>query len=177
MFYKITNTESELFKALFDLRKREKEYDERNEKKLIELFGSSWGQYFGHTGQSSFYRVKKYEGFAFLEPHKLKDPGAWKSSTDKKGLYFPNRKTKKGREIHRLLLNGLEVSSLFEVFEILGLDSPTGRFKFPYVFAFKDVILVTLGDVELTHKDVEEITYKEFDSIRDDKFNRFQLNG
>lgn len=169
MYYKIINKDSDVYKRLYDLRKKEQEIEESNNKLVMELVGQDFTHFIGRVGQQNFERVTQYSGFEFKHPEKL-PPKVWvldKQYGDK-GCHVPNRRTKAGREM-LYKLKTLPHSSIIDVFTILGCDL-CGRFTFPYVEIGKDDVIVLymsdrFDDVLSQNKDIIEITKREFEEI------------
>lgn len=169
MYYKITNKGSKIYKQLYELRKKEQQIEENNEKIVKELIGQDFTHFIGKAGQQNYERVTQYSGFEFKHTEKL-PPKVWvldKQYGDK-GVYVPNRRTKAGREMLEKLRT-LPHSSIVDVFKILECEL-YGRFTFPYVEIGKDdVIVFYMSDrfhEELTkNKDIIEITRGEFEEI------------
>lgn len=165
MYYKIINTESEVYKKMASLLAKEKEINESNKKALAEKIPYKWDKFFGRSGQQSFGRTNEYCGFFFLEPEKV-DNRIWRQGEN--GMFFPNRKTKAGREMSDFLRNRLRSSWYQEPLEILGCNHHYRRFKFPFVEQCNDVIVLFLDNQHIpVSDDVIEITSKEFNYIRD----------
>ena len=169
MFYKIINTGSDVYKQLYDLRKKEQKIEESNKKIVNELVGQDFTHFIGNVGQQNFERVTQYSGFEFMHPEKL-PPKVWvldKQYGDK-GCYIPNRRTKAGREMLEKLRT-LPHSSIIDVFRILECEM-LGRFVFPYVeIGRDDVIVLYMSDrydeTLRKNRDIIEITKNEFDEI------------
>lgn len=161
MYYKITNTESKVYKDLHKLRAHELKIDAENKKAVIKKVELKWQKYLGCAGQQNLWRVTRYDGFLFEEPEKV-DLKIWQPHSDHKDTYVPNRKTKAGREMYEFLHNGLKNSFYQKVFDILKVEHGN-RFRFPYVHVAKNAIVIFLdGCDEPKNKDVIEITGKEF---------------
>lgn len=164
MYYKIINTESEVYKKLLELRTKELQMAKENLAAIEKKVELKFWRFLGRNSQQTFNRMPEYRGFKFEEPDKV-DPKFWKPHTEHAGFFVPNKKTKAGREMAQFLLNGLKGSRYDIVFEILGLPD-IGKFSFPYVEIVGDVIVVFLGDShQPTDENLIEITRKEFDEI------------
>lgn len=169
MYYKITNKDSNVYKQLYNLRKKEQEIEESNEKLVKELVGQDFTYFIGVTGQQHFERVTHYSGFMFKHPEKL-PPKVWvldKQYGDK-GVYVPNCRTKAGREMQEKLRT-LPHSSIIDVFRILKCEL-SGRFVFPYIEIGRDDVIVLYmsaryHDVLLKNRDIIEITMCEFNEL------------
>lgn len=169
MYYKIINKDSDVYKRLYDLRKKEQQIEENNKKTVKELIGQDFTHFIGKAGQQNFERVTQYSGFEFKHPEKL-PPKVWvlNKQYGDKGCYVPNRKTKAGREMLEKLRT-LPHSSIINVFGILECKL-SGRFTFPYVEIGKDDVIVLymsdrFDDVLSKNKDIIEITKREFEEI------------
>ncbi len=164
MYYKITNKECEVFQKLQKLRNEEIQIGKDNEQTIQNVTGLTWQEYLGHAGQQNFRRTTQYTGFKFIETENICKE-TWKESDDFNEYFIPNRRTKKGREMYSLLLNGLKSSNYNLVFEILNIEHGN-RFIFPYVESFNDVIILFLDNKhEPKDENIIEITKKEFEAI------------
>ena len=163
MYYKITNRECDVYKKLHTLRSKEIQIEQDNLQAVRNLVGDDWSTYLGHVGQQNFLRVTDYEGFAFRHPENL-PAKTWKEHKEGHGVYVPDLRTKKGREMKKAL-NGLKYSSVVRVYEIFGLDL-FGHFIFPFVEICPDETIVIYFDdkTDLCEKftEIEEITKKVF---------------
>lgn len=168
MFYKITNTESKVYKELFALRKEEISIERKNREEVKKVVGCDWDEYLGCKGQQNFWRVTLYSGFAFKHPDRL-PAKTWKQHKEYPHIYIPNTRTKLGRQMQSFLGN-LPHSSFIKVLSIL--ECPIdGRVVFPYVeIGCGDVIVLYMGDrydeILSKNKDIIEITKREFNEIR-----------
>ena len=169
MYYKIINKDSDVYKQLYELRKKEQQIEESNKKLVMELVGQDFTYFIGKAGQQNYERVTQYSGFEFKHPEKL-PPKVWvlDEKYGDKGCYIPNRRTKAGREMLEKLRT-LPHSSIIEVFRILNCEM-SGRFAFPYVEIGKDDVIVLymsdrFDDVLSKNKDIIEITKREFEEI------------
>ena len=164
MYYKITNKESEVYKKLHELRTKELQIQKDNDKAIEEKTGLKFKTFLGDSGQQNFRRVRQYRGFKFTTPDKV-DLKIWKTDSEHKEIFVPNRKTKLGREMAEFLLNGLKGSRYDKVFDILKLEH-LRKFTFPYVEISNEVILIFLSDKqEPKDSNVIEITKKEFNEL------------
>lgn len=161
MNYKITNQSSEVFQKLKALRESEIQMDKDNLSAIQEKVKLPWKRWIGSVSQQNWGRVKTYAGFEFENPELL-DPKIWVKDKKHPECFVPNRKTKVGREMDNFLLNGLQKSPFYKVFEILDIERPV-HFTFPFVEVIGDVILVFLGDKQIPKdENLIEITNKEF---------------
>jgi hypothetical protein len=164
MYYKITNTESKVYKALHDLRRKEVQMEADNKKAVLEKVQLEVESFYGYLGQQNFYRVTHYSGFKFTDPKKV-DPKIWIPSKVHDGFFIPNKRTKLGKELEEFLCRGLQTSWYSTVFKILRLNSPT-KFKFPFVEILDNVIVVFLDDkMEPKDDNLIEITKREFNEL------------
>lgn len=165
MYYKIINTECEVYKKLHQMRTQELQWEKENREAIEAKIGLEWSRYFGREGQQNFSRVTQYSGFDFVEKEKV-DPKIWANSKVHPGLFEPNRRTKVGREMANFLANGLKGHWFRIVFDILNLERPMGRFTFPYVEICDQTIVMFLGDnIEPKDENIIEITKKEANSL------------
>jgi hypothetical protein len=165
MYYKVENKECKVYKELHQLRTKELQIQEDNEKAIEEKIGLKFKTFLGDNGQQNFRRVRQYTGFKFTTPDKV-DLKIWKTDAEYKEIFVPNRKTKLGREMAEFLLNGLKGSRYDKVWEILKLEH-LRKFTFPYVEIVGEVILIYLSDSqEPKDKNVIEITKREFNELQ-----------
>ncbi|MCY1720204.1 hypothetical protein OU798_07610 [Prolixibacteraceae bacterium Z1-6] len=166
MYYKIENKECEVYQKLHEMRTEELRFEEENKAAIKEKTGLDWDSYLGNFGQQNWNRVTHYNGFKFKDTENI-DLSIWKRHLKYKGVYVPNTRTKKGREILELLNNGLK-GHLFNLpFDILGIKH-SSKFSFPVVEICADTILIYLGeDYNIESDDIIEITTKEFNHIRE----------
>lgn len=167
MYYKITNQESQLYKRLHKLRATEIAMGTENQRTLEKEIPFKWTSFLGQHGQQNFWRTTQYSGFKFIEPEKvcLK---TWNKHPRHEGYFIPNRRTKAGRRISDLLLNGLKGSNYLKALSILDLDldlGDSGRFSFPYIEVVGEIIVLYLKHEDLSQEDLTEITRKEFNEI------------
>lgn len=166
MYYKIINTESEVYKKLHELRTRELQIIEENEKAVIEKIGFEYDSFMGSNSQQTWNRVTRYTGFK-PKPKQEIDMTIWNKDPDDKSYLVPNKRTKKGREIAEFLLNGLKGSRYDKVFEILLDKDHHRRFTFPYVDIVDGIILIYMDENHepADTENVIEITKKEFEEL------------
>lgn len=166
MYYKIENTECEVYKALHELRTEELRIEEENKDLIKEKVGLTYSKFLGGNSQQNWRRVQQYQGFVFDNPDQV-DPKVWKESKEHPGCFIPNRKYKVGRDMYDFLLNGMKGSRFDTPLQILDLHT-SGRFSFPYMEIIDDVILLFLDDQhEPEDSNVIEITRKEFRSFQE----------
>lgn len=164
MYYKIENKECKVYKELHELRTTELQIQDENEKAIEEKTGLKFKTFLGDSGQQNWRRVRQYNGFKFTTPNKV-DLKIWKTDSEHKEIFVPNRKTKIGREMAEFLLNGLKGSCYDKVWKILKLE-PLRKFTFPYVEIVGEVILIFLSDSqEPKDKNVIEITKRQFNEL------------
>lgn len=165
MYYKIENTESEVFQKMKSLREKELVIEKKNENLIKEKTGLDFGKFLGHHGQSGFTRCTRYIGFQFKDSEKV-DPKVWKKNKDYPECSEPNKRTKLGREMAEFLKE-LETTYYTNVLDILNLKNEYGRFTIPHMIYENGVILLYLDDnMKPKDKNVIEITSVEFDEIR-----------
>lgn len=165
MYYKIVNQDSKVYQDMKLFLLKEEEIEANNRKMLDEKIPYKWDVFWGNRGQQDFVRTSRYKGFKFLNPEEV-DLKVWKEA--EKGMFFPNRRTKVGREMASFLANGMEATRYDDPLEILGCNYFLPRFKFPFVQQCNDVIMIFLDDKHIPiSEDVIEITSKEFNEIRE----------
>ncbi len=162
MYYKITDKTSEKYKKLYTIRKEEIAMDERNEAKLKERFPDWNGMFVGYMGQQNMGRVTTYLALGFDNKDKV-NPKEWRESKEHKGLYEPNRRTKSGKEIGKIL-NELESSSCLKIRRIFNATE-CGRFTFPYIeIGGDDNLYIYIDDKWKPSEELIEITSAEFNA-------------
>lgn len=164
MFYKITNTESELYQKLHDLRIKELEIDKENEKAIKEKIDIPYSGFYGKQGQGNMCRTNRYAGFVFTDTENI-DSKIWKQHKEHKEVYVPNKRTKVGREMNEFLSN-LPGSNIFDLWEILRIDMK-GKFRYPYLFIHNGDLYL-YSDDEVKDENAVEITKREFDKVVDE---------
>mgnify|MGYP006906772688 CR=1 FL=1 len=169
MYYKIVNQDSKVYQDMKSLLLKEEEIEANNRKMLDEKIPYKWEVFYGSRGQQDFLRTSRYSGFRFLNPEEV-DTKVWR---EKDGMWFPNRRTKAGREMLDFLNNGMEKSWYNDPLKILGCGYDLPRFKFPFIEQCDDVLVVFLDDGHIpVSEDVIEITSKEFNEIRDNFYKK-----
>lgn len=93
MYYKIENKESEVYKKLYELRKKEIQFEKDNVKAIEEKTGLTWESFLGYAGQQNFNRVTQFTGFNFKEIDKI-DSKIWKNMLIMKIYMFQIEKPK-----------------------------------------------------------------------------------
>lgn len=167
MYYKIINTDSNVYRELFALRIEEMAIEKKNREAVKNVVGCDWDNYLGRGGQQNFWRVTQYTGFAFKHPERLPEK-TWKQHNEYSDIYVPNLRTKNGKQMKHFL-DHLPGSSINKVFSILNCKLE-GRFTFPYVEIGKDDVIVfymsdRFDETLSKNKDIIEITKKEFNEI------------
>ena len=143
------------------MRAEELQSHKDNEAMVKEFVGLEWEKFWGHGGQQNLFRTTTYKGFAFKNTDQvcLK---TWTLDKENEGLYLPNLRTKKGREMRDFLSEKLKRSFFQTPLDILGLEA-VGRFHFPFVEIIDKILILYLDDkMEPTDPNVIEITKKEF---------------
>lgn len=165
MYYKITNTECDVYKRLHELRDREICIDYRNLAAIRKEVELDFIGILGKTDQSNCLRTNAYYGFKFADQSKV-NLKIWKEDVDHEGIFIPNKRTKLGRQMNSFLRNGLEGSWFEYPLEILGVHHKWSRFMLPFVEISGEAILIRLDDkMEPKDENVIEITKKEFFEI------------
>ncbi len=164
MYYKIEDKTSEVYKKLRDMRTEEIGFEEENKTAISEKTGLEWKSYLGNPGQQNWNRVTTYIGFKFTEPEKA-DPVIWKEHAKHKGIFVPNNRTKKGREMSAFLANDLKGHCFDVVFKTLGIEY-FSKFTNPFVEICGETIILYFGeDYEIESEVITEITKREFYAI------------
>lgn len=161
MYYKIVNTDCDVYKKLHAMRTQELLWEDENKKSIAEKTGMTYDASLSYRGQQTFNRVSQYVGFAFNEIEQVSS-NVWKQHSEHKSIYVPNRRTKAGREMSEFL-NTLKGHWFEIVYYCLGVEPQFGNFCFPYVEICGDVIVVMLdGRIDISSEDLLEITSVEF---------------
>lgn len=162
MYYKIENKESKYYKALYELRKNEKQIESDNLALLKEKIGLEWDGLFGVSGQQHFSRVTQYMGFKFKDADKV-DPKVWVRDGKYNFVFVPNLKTKAGRDM-RDFLNNMKGSCYINVHEAIGHKECLSRFTFPFLEIGKDDVVYLFIDeqIEPESPDFIEVTKSDF---------------
>lgn len=162
MYYKITNTESELYKKLHELRTKELTWEKENIQAIEDKTGHTWGRVIGFHGQQGFHRVSEYFAFEFNDGKPV-DLKIWKKHKTESAFYEPNTRTKAGREMREFLERGLKRHSFKVVYDALGLKHLNGRFSLPFLEIEGPIIKLFLDNMhEPEFEDLFEITRTEF---------------
>lgn len=147
MYYKLIDQESALYKKLYDMRAKELQIEKDNVERIKQRYPKWNDQFLGRKGQQNYSRVTTYLGLGFNSEQDV-DLKEFSPSKDYKGLYEPNRRTKKGKEC-KAFFKSLGRSSYSKLMNILvseGGDSIYGRFIFPYVEIGEDNVLYCFFD-------------------------------
>jgi hypothetical protein len=162
MYYKITNTESELYKKLHELRTKELVMEMDNIMAVQEKTGHTWDRFIGYHQQTGFNRVTDYYAFEFNDGKPV-DSKVWRQHKNEPTCYEPNTRTKAGREMKEFLERGLKRHSFHAVDDALGLKYLIGRFSLPYLEIEGPIIKLFLDDRhDPKFEDLIEITRTEF---------------
>lgn len=164
MFYKLTDTNNDVFKALADIRAIEREIEARNFNAIKENKDiPEWRRFIGNQGQQNVLRVTQYCGFEFKFP-KLVNKKIWCVDRQNKTVYRPNMRTKEGKAM-REWLNHLLHGDLTAVLSVLGIPFDAYIVP-PFVEVFGEVILVWTDDKHRpTREGFVEITEEEFKQL------------
>ena len=160
IFYKINNTECDIYRKLKFQREEELKAIEENKKFLKENIPYKYERYCRYTDQGA-HRISIAIGFYFLHPKEV-DTKVWREDTRHTSLYFPNKRTKAGRDMHELIERQRGFSG-FELLDMLGIDY-NGEFSCPQMWVEKGIVLVALDDnhhpkdenlIEITREELE----------------------
>lgn len=132
----------------------------RNKKNLENFIGMKWKSFLGYSGQKSFNRVTEYTAFCFDEDEVLRR-NEWKEDKHYKKHYVPNKRTSKGRKIADFMSKSMEGHSYTNIYDLLGLEHPSGRFQLPFLENYDGVIVLSLDELITNDPDIIEITTKE----------------
>lgn len=165
MYYKIENKNSQVYRELRKMRKKEINNEKNNLKAVNKKIKLDYTHSYGVFGQQNHNRCTSFLGFAFGEPDKvcLK---TWTKSKDDESIFIPNTKTKEGMEMLFFLGSKLKHSWWETPLKILGINAEKTAI-FPYVEICGDKIVLFLDDKQQPKDpNVIEITQKEFEDIR-----------
>lgn len=161
MFYKITNTQCDIYRKLKSQRKEELKVTEENKEFLKKNIPYKYKRYYGYAAQGAR-RIPIAIGFYFLHPKEV-DTKVWREDTKRAGLYFPNKRTKKGRDMQELIERQRGFSG-FKLLDMLGIDYH-GEFYCPQMWVEKGIVLLSLDDNhQPKDENIIEITRKELES-------------
>lgn len=161
MFYKITNTESELYKKLKAHTDLKNEMQQKNIEKAKDLLGVDFTTF---VNSSNFFcRLPVIHGVQPQDPSKL--PDCMREMKGWPGVYEPDTRFKKGREMRDALLKLPNISGYDEL-KLLGLFKAEGRNIAPLIYENNGIVVLMVDDkYEFEHEDALLITSKEFDKI------------
>jgi hypothetical protein len=146
MYYKVTNTESELYKKLHELRSKELAWEEENIKAIEEKSGHTWDRFIGHHQQTGLNRTTDYSAFEFNDGKPV-DKNVWRNCKNDPTFYEPNTRTKAGRDMKEFLEGRtLKKQSFHVIDDALGLTYLYGRFSIPYLEIEGPIIKLFLDD-------------------------------
>jgi hypothetical protein len=166
MYYKITNTDCELYKKLYELVTYEERIERTNYEKVKQFCTPEWDNWAGYHGQGNFDRTTQYRAFKFIDPSKV-CLRTWRTDKENLGYYVPNIQTKLGREMRDFLHRGLERSSFTKARTILN-GTTSGRFKFPIILRSIDTIILFMDPLwPDDDPNLIEITSKEFCALKE----------
>ena len=163
MYYKLIDKESALYKKLYDMRVKELQIEKDNVERIKQRYPKWNDRFLGRKGQQNYNRVSSYYGIGFDSERDV-DLREFKPSKDYKGLYEPNRRTKKGKECKAFFdsLGRSSYSSLMNILANEGVDNVYGRFIFPYIEIGSDGLYCYFDDKMKLPSDFIEITSIEF---------------
>ena len=163
MYYKLIDKESALYKKLYDMRAKELQIEKDNVERIKQRYPKWNDEFLGRKGQQNYSRVTTYLGLGFNSEQDV-DLREFKPSKDCKGLYEPNRRTKKGKECKAFFdsLGRSSYSSLMNILANEGVDNVYGRFIFPYIEIGSDGLYCYFDDKMKLPSDFIEITSVEF---------------
>ena len=170
--YKLENKECELYKTLKARIDLEVESNKFN-KELIENHVPYEFERYSAYKEHNAALVITYCGFFFLNPEEV-DRKVWKE--DKDGCFFPNRRTKAGKEMAKIM-DSQRRHGFYQLMDVLDISNVCGRFKIPQLFYHVDAILVVTDDNHrLTDSNLVEITRGELDTWLD-KINEYKVKN
>lgn len=169
-YYKVEDTNSELFKNASEFLNMEQELRDI-QKKAVEEKVPKFSQYRGIRG---FTRISQYEGFVFDDQENI-DEKVWKTKeVDGKMLSTPNLRTKAGKEMKKFL-KSFKRTTCWDVDHLLGLDKKSiyGNFYLADLFKHNHVIYIFIDSqyrdiFEQENADAKEITYGEMEKAIDE---------
>ncbi|MDD3037924.1 hypothetical protein [Bacteroides sp.] len=158
MYYKIVNKDSSIYQKLVEQREKELKTKEENKVLLKQHIPYAYEKFAGFTDQGAR-RIPIPVGFYFLHPEEV-DLTVWKEDGKRKGLFYPSKRTKAGREMEKFL-ESLKSYSAFRLLDEIGIDY-CGEFHTPFLEMAGDVVVLHLDDHhEPKDENFIEITKKE----------------
>lgn len=158
MYYKITNTQCDLYKELRTQREKELAAIAENKALLAQHIPYAYQKFAGFTDQG-VRRIPIPVGFYFIHPEEV-DLKVWREDCKREGLYYPSKRTKKGKEMQQFL-DSLKSFSAHRLWDKLGVEY-IGEFYTPFMELAKDVIVIRLDDKQQPKgEDIIEITRQE----------------
>jgi hypothetical protein len=133
---------------------------DENEKILKEHIPYTYERYAGYSNQGAR-RVTIPIGFYFIDPEKV-NANIWKEDKKRKGLFYPSKKSKEGREMQHIL-DSLKSFSAFKLLDMMNIEyTGIGNFSTPFLELAGDTLIIVLDDkFEPKIKGFIEITRKE----------------
>lgn len=161
IFYKITNIECGIYCKLKAQREKELKAIKENKEFLERNIPYKYKRYCGYTDQGAR-RIPIAVGFYFLHPEEV-DTKVWREDAKRAGLYFPNKRTKAGRDM-QAVIDCQRGFSGFKLLDMLGIDY-YGEFSCPQMWVEKGVVLIALDDKhQPKDENLIEITRNELES-------------
>lgn len=158
MYYKITNQQSDIYKELREQREKELVAIAENKELLKKHIPYEYQKFAGFTDQGTR-RITVPVGFYFIHPEEV-DMTVWREDSKRPGLFYPSKRTKKGKEMQKFL-DSLKSFSCHRLWEKLGVEY-IGEFYTPFLELSKDVIVLHLDDKQRPKgEELIEITRKE----------------
>ena len=164
--YRLEHKECELYTALKARIELEEEGDKFNRKLIKENVPYEYqtvSAYKEHFAAS----VITYRGFYFSNPDEV-NRKIWRVED---GCFVPNKRTKDGKEMAKILSQQKSFNFL-TLMTMLGINNQYGSFKIPQLFYHHDIILIATDDNHrLTDSNLIEITRGELNNWLD-KINK-----
>ena len=158
-YYKITDKSSKLWKDFVALRQEERDINDRNESRVVEVTGFprealGWCKTSGDRTFSFGGVQKKYIP---------KDSKAWRKVKGQPEYFEPNKRTKDGKEISKRLKD-MESSDFFEIYKVLKVELPVGSFTIPTMEVCGETVVLALDEyvkkdslIEITRTEIKNI--------------------
>ena len=169
-YYKVEDTNSELFKNASEFLNMEQELIDI-QKKAVEEKVPKFSHYRSRKG---FTRISQYVGFVFDDQENI-DKKVWKTKeVEGKMLSTPNLRTKAGKEMEEFL-KSFKRTTCWDVDRLLNIEKKSvyGDFYPANLFTHKDVIYILIDSqyravFEQENADAKEITYGEMEKAIDE---------
>lgn len=170
VYYKVTDTECDLYKKLSEFLAMEEEL-RKTQREAVEARVPKFTSYIRVRG---FNRIIRYKGFVFDNIDDI-DPKVWTTKrVDGKMCSTPNKRTKAGKAMDQFLRK-FKRTTCWDVDRLLNIDMQSifGSFYPSDIFKYKDCIYILIDTRERwmfkeNNPDAVEITYGEMNKAIND---------